>query len=120
MMNMFLLVILDLIFFRQRILRGALFKHALSGSLAVLMMGLAIFAMLAKLDFHIGWVGLDSVVIILVYLGSIWLIQTDQSLRRKESDENRKKISRKGHPPCGRHGHWFPGSPPCFWSLATP
>jgi cation:H+ antiporter len=87
MVNMFMLVILDLIFYRQRILRGSLLKHALSGSLAVLMIGLAIFFMMSKLEWQIGWVGVDSLVIILVYLGSIWLIQNDQSLSRKEARE---------------------------------
>jgi cation:H+ antiporter len=92
MMNMFMLVILDLIFYRQRILRSSLLKHALSGSLAVLMIGIAIFFMLGKLEWQIGWVGVDSLVIILVYLGSIWLIQNDQSLSRKEARETKEDL----------------------------
>jgi cation:H+ antiporter len=92
MVNMFMLVILDLIFYRQRILRSSLLKHALSGSLAVLMIGLAIFFMLGKLEWQIGWVGVDSLVIILVYLGSIWLIQNDQSLSRKEARETKEDL----------------------------
>ncbi len=92
MVNMFMLVILDLIFYRQRILRSSLLKHALSGSLAVLMIGLAIFFMMGKLEWQIGWVGVDSLVIILVYLGSIWLIQNDQSLSRKEARETKEDL----------------------------
>ncbi len=92
MVNMFMLVILDLIFYRQRILRSSLLKHALSGSLAVLMIGMAIFFMMGNLEWQIGWVGVDSLVIILVYLGSIWLIQNDQSLNRKEAREPQEDL----------------------------
>jgi cation:H+ antiporter len=92
MMNMFLLVVLDLIFYRQRILRSSLFRHALSGSLAVLMSGVVIFTMLANLDLKVGWVGAESILIVLVYLGSIWLIQTDLSLSRKEAQEEKANI----------------------------
>jgi cation:H+ antiporter len=92
MVNMFMLVILDLIFYRQRILRSSLLKHALSGSLAVLLIAMAIFFMIGKLEWQIGWVGVDSLVIILVYLGSIWLIQNDQSLSRKEAREPQEDL----------------------------
>ncbi len=92
MVNMFMLVILDLIFYRQRILRSSLLKHALSGSLAVLMIGMAIFFMMGNLEWQIGWVGVDSLVIILVYLGSNWLIQNDQSLNRKEAREPQEDL----------------------------
>jgi len=106
MMNMFLLVVLDLIFFRRRILRGALFKHALSGSLAVFLMGMTIFALLAKLDFQIGWVGLDSVAIILVYLGSIRLIQTDLSFEKSEGVHSKEEIP-EGTPSLRNAAIWF-------------
>lgn len=106
MVNMFLLVVLDLIFFRQRILRSALFKHALSGSLTVLMMGMTVFALLAKLDFKVGWVGLDSIVIMLTYLGAIWLIQTDLSFDKKEVDYVKEEIP-EGTPPLWQAGLWF-------------
>jgi cation:H+ antiporter len=118
MMNMFLLVVLDLIFFRRRILRGALFKHALSGSLAVLLMGLTIFALLAKLDFHIGWVGLDSVVILLAYLGSIRLIQTDLSFEKSEDDQAKETIP-EGTPSMRTAVIWFAGCTGLL-ILATP
>lgn len=49
MFNMVLLAMIDLVGQQERILRKAALKHALSGSLAVLMIGMVIFFMLAKL-----------------------------------------------------------------------
>ncbi len=75
MFNMLLLAVLDLVHYKHRLLRKAAFKHALSGSLAMFMIGLAAFFILADLDLHIGWVGADSLTLLLVYVASIRLIQ---------------------------------------------
>ena len=75
MFNMFLLAIIDLASRNQRLLRKAALKHALSGSLTVFMIGLVIFFMLAEIEWKIGWVGVDSLVIIAVYVLAVWLIQ---------------------------------------------
>lgn len=77
--NMFLLAILDLMHRKDRILRKAALKHALSGSLAVFMIGLVVFFILADIKLQIGWVGVDSVLILLMYITGIRLIQTNQS-----------------------------------------
>ncbi len=74
--NMFLLAVLDFVHRRERILRKAALKHALSGSLAAFMIGLVVFFMLAGLAVQVGWVGLDSLLIIAVYFGAVRLIQT--------------------------------------------
>lgn len=76
--NMFLLAILDLVHHKERILRKAALKHALSGSLAIFMIGLAVFFILADIEVKIGWVGLDSLLIMLVYFAGVRLIQTNQ------------------------------------------
>ncbi len=76
--NMFLLAILDLLNRKQRILRKAALKHALTGSLTVFMIGLAVFFMLADIEVQIGWVGLDSIIILLAYIASVALIQRSQ------------------------------------------
>ncbi len=75
--NMLLLGILDLVHSKKRLLRKAALKHALSGSLAMFMIGLVVFFLLADIDLKIGWVGVDSLVLILVYIGGIRLIQTN-------------------------------------------
>jgi cation:H+ antiporter len=75
MFNMFMLALLDLLNQRARILRQVAVGHALTASLANMMMGLAVFFLLANIDIRIGWVGLDSLLIIGVYFGGVRLIQ---------------------------------------------
>jgi cation:H+ antiporter len=75
MFNMLMLAILDLITQQARILRRVAMNHALTASLANLLMGLAVFFLLADIDVQIGWVGLDSLVIIGLYMFGIRIIQ---------------------------------------------
>ncbi len=75
MFNMFLLAILDIVHYKHRLLRKAAFKHALSGSLAMFLIGLVAFFILADIDVQIGWVGVDSLILLLVYVAGIRLIQ---------------------------------------------
>ncbi|NPV75041.1 MAG: sodium:calcium antiporter [Anaerolineae bacterium] len=75
MFNMVTLAILDLSFRQHRILRRSALKHALSGSLAALLAAMTIFFILADINLQIGWVGLDSILLMGIYLGSIYLIQ---------------------------------------------
>jgi cation:H+ antiporter len=77
MFNMFVLAILDLIHRNQRLLRKAALKHALSGSLAVFMIGLVVFFMMADLQATILWVGVDSMVVIGVYVIAVRLLQSN-------------------------------------------
>ena len=79
MFNMALLGVLDIAGRQARILRRVAMRHALTASLAVLMIGLTTFAMLADLDLHIGWVGADSLLIMLVYIVGLRLIQSNNS-----------------------------------------
>jgi cation:H+ antiporter len=76
MFNMFLLAVLDMVFFQARILRRVAFTHALTAALAVSLIGLVVFFMLAGIDWKIGWLGADSLTIMLVYVGGVRLIQT--------------------------------------------
>jgi cation:H+ antiporter len=77
MFNMLLLAILDLVYQQARILRRVAMTHALTASLASAMIGLSIFFMLGDIDFKVGWLGIDSLVLILVYIGGIRLIQSN-------------------------------------------
>lgn len=77
--NMLLLAVLDLVNRQSRILRKAALKHALSGSLAIFLTGLVVFFILANVDLQIGWVGLDSVIILVVYIGGVWLIHSNNA-----------------------------------------
>ena len=79
MFNMFLLAILDLLHRKDRILRKAALKHALTGSLTVFLIGLVVFFILADIKIQIGWVGADSIVIMLTYVVAMRLIQANQA-----------------------------------------
>jgi len=75
MFNMLLLAVLDMFNRQARILRRVAFTHALTAALAVSLAGLVVFFMLADVDWQIGWVGVDSIVVVLVYIGGVRLIQ---------------------------------------------
>ena len=77
--NMVLLAVIDIVSRNQRILRKAALKHSLTGSLAVFLIGLVVFFILADIDVKLGWVGLDSLVIIAAYIAAVWLIQGNAS-----------------------------------------
>jgi cation:H+ antiporter len=78
MFNMFLLAILDLLHRKNRILRKAALKHALTGSITMFLIGLVVFFILADIEIQIGWVGLDSLFIVLAYVIGVWLIRANQ------------------------------------------
>lgn len=75
MFNMFMLGMLDLLNQKTRILRRIATSHALTASLAGLLTALAVFFVLADVEITIGWVGLDSLLIMLAYIGGVRLIQ---------------------------------------------
>ena len=79
MFNMLMLAVIDLAGQQQRILRKAALKHALSGSLAVLLIGMVVFFILANINLQVGWVGVDSILLMLAYAAAIYLIQQNAS-----------------------------------------
>jgi cation:H+ antiporter len=87
MFNMLLLAILDLVHQNERILRKAALKHALSGSSAVLLITMVVFFLLNEFTFQVGWVGLDSILLMLAYLAAVYFIQDEQSTRPVGQDE---------------------------------
>jgi cation:H+ antiporter len=75
MYNMLLLAVLDLVNQQARILRRVAMTHALTAALGSAMIGLSVFFILADIHIQIGWIGMDSVMLVLVYAGGIRLIQ---------------------------------------------
>jgi len=75
MLNMALVGLLGLIFYKQRVLRQVAMRHTLTASLATMLIGLATFFILADIDVKIGWVGLDSLLLMGAYIASVWLIR---------------------------------------------
>jgi cation:H+ antiporter len=76
MFNMLVLALLDLFYYQARILRRVAMHHALTASMATLLIGLATFFVLADIDVQIGWLGLDSLLIIITYVVGVRLIQS--------------------------------------------
>lgn len=72
--NMLLLAVLDLVNRSERLLRKAARRHALSGSLAIMLITLSLFFLLADIQVKILWVGLDALIIVLVYIVAVRLI----------------------------------------------
>jgi cation:H+ antiporter len=79
MVNMLLLALVDLITFQVPLMRKIAINHALTATLTTILMLMAAISIMA--DFHstIGWVGTDSLVIILIYFGGVWLIQRESN-----------------------------------------
>ncbi len=83
MFNMLLLGMMDVVHYRVRILRQVARRHALSGSVAVLLMTLAIFFVLANIQVKIAWVGIDSLTLMAAYVIGLRIIQSS-SLQTSE------------------------------------
>jgi len=79
MFNMLMIGVLDLMHHRQRILRQIANRHALSGSLTSLLIGLGILFVFTDINVKIGWVGLDSIILIIVYFASLWILKNDSA-----------------------------------------
>ncbi|VAW29881.1 hypothetical protein MNBD_CHLOROFLEXI01-4238 [hydrothermal vent metagenome] len=77
MVNMMLLAMVDLINYQVPLLRRVAISHALTAALTMILMLVAIISILDEVDITIGWVGVDSLIIIGLYFGGIWLIQRE-------------------------------------------
>ncbi len=77
MFNMMLLGVLDMLFYKNRILRRVALKHALTASLGTMMTGMAVFFLLADINIKIGWLGLDSLLMMATYFIGIWLLRSN-------------------------------------------
>lgn len=77
MVNMMLLALVDLINYQVPLLRRIAINHALTAALTTILMLVAIISILDEVDAKIGWVGVDSLIIIGLYFGGIWLIQRE-------------------------------------------
>ncbi|MBN1484759.1 MAG: sodium:calcium antiporter [Chloroflexia bacterium] len=75
MFNMLLLGALDMIFYKNRILRRVALKHALTASLGLMLTGMAVLFLLADVNLKISWLGGDSLLMMATYFVGIWLLR---------------------------------------------
>ena len=81
--HMFILAILDVLGRDQRVLRTSQGRHLVSGGFAVFISTLVLFFLVANpilthMTFSIGWVGIDSIIIMLFYVLAIYMIQQSE------------------------------------------
>ncbi|MHB9033042.1 MAG: sodium:calcium antiporter [Anaerolineae bacterium] len=77
MFNVVLLGLLDLAYWRSSILAQVANKHVMTAGFCVLLSGVAIFFVQAGLPLRIGWIGLDSLVLIALYVGTVYLLHAN-------------------------------------------
>jgi cation:H+ antiporter len=77
MVNVLLLAVVDLINYQVPLMRRMAITHTLTAVLSMLLMVLAIIFIMGDIDVTIGWVGVDSIILILLYFGGIWLLQQE-------------------------------------------
>lgn len=75
MFNMVMLAVLDIVNRRVHILRSVAIAHTLTASIAVLLTALAVFFMLGDFPYAVGWVGLDSIALMVICIFGVHLIQ---------------------------------------------
>ncbi len=103
--NMVILALLGILSHRRAGMRDLTYSHILSGSLATFMGTLVLLfiaanSVLERIAFRIGWVGIDSILIILIYIYAIYMIQKSEadSISTEMSAEELAEI------PSLRHG----------------
>ncbi len=75
MYNMLLLAFISVLGWRERALRLVVRRHGLTGGGAILMITLATFFVYTNLDFKVGWVGVDSLILIATYFILVRLLR---------------------------------------------
>ncbi len=86
MFNMLLLGLLDMMFYKNRILRSVALKHALTASLGTMLTGMAVFFILSDIHLKIGWFGLDSLMMMAMYFIGVWLLRSNPATGAAEAD----------------------------------
>ncbi|NLV73767.1 MAG: hypothetical protein GXY52_03640, partial [Chloroflexi bacterium] len=72
LLNVALLGFLDLAYWRTRFLQRVANRHILICALCFLLTSLTVFFVQANIPLRIGWVGLDSILVIVVYLIAVY------------------------------------------------
>jgi cation:H+ antiporter len=77
MVNVVLIALVDLVNYQVPLLRRVAVSHALTAALTTVLMLVAIISILGHVDMAFGWVGVDSLLLIILYFGGVWLIQRE-------------------------------------------
>ncbi|HOO58885.1 MAG TPA: hypothetical protein PK273_06270, partial [Anaerolineaceae bacterium] len=111
MFNMFLIAVVDMVHTSRRMSSKEAYKHALTGSLAVLMSVLAVFFIVAELPLHINVgnfeVGFDGLTMIIAYFFAIALLRRQS---RMQSLGHADTVIPEGLPSLTTAILWFAGA----------
>lgn len=77
MVNMLLLALIDLAFVQVPLMRQMAIAHTITAVLAIMLMLLSVIFLVGDFQLAIGWVGIDSLILIGLYFGGVWLIQQE-------------------------------------------
>jgi cation:H+ antiporter len=80
MVNMFVLALVDLLNHQVPLLRGQAITQTLTAALAAALMTVATIFVLADVTVLIGWVSVESLILIILYFAGVWLIQQEGKL----------------------------------------
>ena len=80
MVNMFLLALVDLVNHNTPVLRTQAIAQTLTAALAAILTTVATIFVLADVDLVIGWVSVESLLLIALYFGGVWLVQQEGKL----------------------------------------
>jgi len=75
MFNMAILALMDVFFWKDRILRRVALRHGLTASIAIVATASATFFVLSDMSMTIGWFGAESLLLISIYIVGGWIIQ---------------------------------------------
>lgn len=106
MYNMLLLAFISVLGWRERALRLVVRRHGLTGGGAILMITLATFFVYTNLDIKIGWVGLDSLILIATYFILVRLLRVSTV----GGDEGVEEEIDESLPSLRRSVIWFGGA----------
>jgi cation:H+ antiporter len=80
LVNMFVLALVDLLNHQVPLLRSHAITQTLTAALAATMTALASIFVLADIDVVVGWVSIESLILIVLYFGGVWLVQQEGKL----------------------------------------
>jgi cation:H+ antiporter len=80
MVNMFVLALVDLLNYQVPLLRGQAITQTLTAALAAALMTVATIFVLADVTVLIGWVSIESLILIVLYFAGVWLVQQEGKL----------------------------------------
>lgn len=92
MFNMVMLAFLDILNRRVYILRSVAITHTLTGSVAVLLTALAVFFMLGDFPYAVGWIGVDSLALMAIYIFGVRLIQMSNQVGGPPPDPTEREL----------------------------